>query len=133
MRKFKVLVAVACVATTFVAPAFGGAEANRNVVVGTNTGQGALGTAWNSSDTAQIIGCTLEATTVGTPTITAECFATDASSNSISCESTSPVIVQAIESINSDSFITFTVASDGSTCESIRVETSSYLYPKNAE
>src|SRR5579859_4080077 len=49
-RKFAVLVALAC-AATFVAPAFGGAKQNPSVTITATTAQGALGTAWNSTDT----------------------------------------------------------------------------------
>lgn len=128
-----------CAPRSFVKPAFGGIKAlTRGNVLLSNLGNGQMsafgdiGTVRSSADSVQNLWCYLEADAAG-PTITVECQATDLNGNTLNCESTSPVLVQALSAINSDSELLFVAnVSDGgsNTCTKIQVKTGSYINTK---
>jgi hypothetical protein len=88
---------------------------------------GALGSARNSSDTNQYIGCDVAAFSGSGSSV--HCFARDASGNGAGCSSSDPALVQSVSSLNSDSFLHFAF-SPSATCTSIRVYTYSAQEPK---
>ncbi len=82
-------------------------------------GSGTVNAARFSSDSNQVIGCELYPTS-NLGLIQTFCFAGDSSGKYLSCGSSSPLIAQIATSINSTSFISFTVT-NGS-CTSLAVE-----------
>jgi hypothetical protein len=94
----------------------------------TGSAGGALGTARNTGDANQYIGCSV----VGSPGNPASvyCWAVDASGNSGNCYNPNNAnMVATVASINSDSYIYFRWNSDG-TCSMLQVENSSFFAPK---
>ena len=103
-----------------------GSRSTRQVMVASGMAQGSLGSARNSSDGIQYIGCQV----YGTSTVTAYCFAEDSSYHYVSCSTTTPAMVQIAQSLNSDSVLYFSVNSSGA-CTYLIAQTSSDSAPKN--
>jgi hypothetical protein len=88
---------------------------------------GDMGSARNSTDTLQYIHVTYMASVGGIPS--AMIAVTNASGTSAMCSTSDVKLLDAIQSINSDSFIM--VYHDGAgTCNSVQVNTASYNVPK---
>ena len=85
------------------------------------TATGAMGSAYQSPDTKQYIGCQLNASSTGG--VTAACFAKDSTGNGTLCTSTATGIIQAIQAITPDAIVNFQVL--GSTCIAVDVAVSS--------
>lgn len=93
---------------------------------------GSIGSARNSPDLNQRIGCTLRANTV-TSTVSGSCEATNAAGVRAFCITDSPQLIEVIKSIAADSYISFGyVPSPNSnpTCSQINIHTSSVYEPK---
>ncbi len=88
---------------------------------------GALGSARNSSDSNQYIGCYNEAYSSGSQYII--CFARDSAANYASCTSTDPHFMAVAQSVSGDSFVEFSWNSSG-TCTFVEVINTSYVPPK---
>jgi hypothetical protein len=107
-------------------PAGAGQRGGEPVSFGNNSAQGSLGNVRNTSDRTQLIGCTL----LGFPSgVRAVCVATNSAGTTRMCSSTEPGIIQAVQSINSDSFVFFEFNGSGD-CTSVQVEAFSHYAPK---
>ena len=87
---------------------------------------GSIGSARNSADSVQYIGCSIEADSSTDPLIA--CFATDETGTSALCTSSSPRLVAAVQAITSLSFIDFQWDSDQS-CTFVYVVNASFNPP----
>jgi len=87
---------------------------------------GSIGSARNSADSVQYIGCSIEADSSTDPLIA--CFATDETGTSALCTSSSPRLVAAVQGITSLSFIDFQWDSDQS-CTFVYVVNASFNPP----
>jgi hypothetical protein len=103
-----------------------GAKHSVPVTVGSAYASGSLGTARNSSDGNQYIGCQV----YGTSSINAYCYAADSAGHYLSCSTTTTAMVALAESLTSDSYLYFSVNSSGG-CTYLVVQNSSDLAPKN--
>jgi hypothetical protein len=105
MKKIQRLFLFGIVAMSSPSPA--GLRFDDPVVVNLTSGEayGSIGTARNSADNVQYIGCSIEAGSNTDPI--AACFAADATGTSILCTSSSPRIVGVVQAITSLSFIDF--------------------------
>ncbi len=72
---------------------------------------GSIGSARNSEDSVQYIGCSIEADLTHDPM--AACFAMDVTGTTVLCTSSSPRIVAAVQGISSLSFLDFLWDSEG--------------------
>jgi hypothetical protein len=108
---------------------FAGAKLTAPVYVSTTYrfANGDLGTARNSSDANQLIGCYVYAFASGSAFAT--CYARDAAGNSGSCTTSVSTLVQAAMSVGTDSYLWFNWNADGS-CSEIDVRNNSYEQPK---
>lgn len=129
MRKgiLSAMVALGLVATS--ATAMAGFTANQPVLVNPflRVAQGALGSARNSPDNIQFIGC---AVTDGAGGAFVTCSARGPGGNFATCTSSDPGKVAAASSINSDSFVVFRYDAQGN-CTLLSVSTFSQ-YPTKA-
>ena len=127
MKKVMAFVlAAAMVVAAMAVQAKAGMKAAYPVSIGTNTASGSLGTARNSEDTVQYIGCTLRA--IGIDRIVS-CGARDAEGQSLSCSTTNPLMADVAAAINGDSYVSFTRNESGS-CVSLSVSNASHWEPK---
>lgn len=90
---------------------------------------GSLGTASNSADKNQYIGCTIVA--VPGTAMSAICDATDAQGQYVRCKTTDPTHIAMIKSLHTDSFLFFERSQESTeTCTGIQVQNRSWLEPK---
>ena len=80
---------------------------------------GSLGSARNSSDANQLIGCDVQ----GDGRVWASCYARDAANHYVSCTSEDPTIVDAARAIRSASYVYFQWS--GSACSLVLVSNNS--------
>jgi hypothetical protein len=128
MRTISIAVGIVAVVAAAGA-AVAGVKTPQAVVInnGIRTAGGALGTARNSTDTNQFIGCEVTIVTAGGPAVF--CFATNAKGAGASCTSGSAAMASAVQNIQPDSNITFAWDSN-SNCVSLTVSTASQWEPK---
>jgi len=100
-----------------------------SVNTSTMTATGSMGSARNSSDGQQYIGCQVSASS-SSSSATVSCFASDSTGKYAGCTSSTPAFVQAAQAIAADSWISFTYNSS-SICTSLKVAAASYFPPKN--
>jgi hypothetical protein len=105
-----------------------GYKADYQVYVNTSSmiAIGALGSARNSGDSNQYIGCINEAYSSGSQYIV--CYAANSSGSYGSCTSTDPHFMAVAQSVAGDSFLEFSWNSSGTTF--IEVNSTSYYPPK---
>ncbi len=125
-----------CAFTGFSASALAGQKLRSDVMVTTDgisiNAHGAIGTARNSLDANQRIGCVLKANTASS-TLSASCDATSAAGTQAFCITSSPQLIEVIKSIGTDSYISFSYlpsASSNPTCSQINISDSSVYEPK---
>jgi hypothetical protein len=94
------------------------------------TAMGSMGSARNSADATQYIGCQLSTNNVSSGVVTVQCFARNAAGTYLSCLTTDPNYVSAAQAIDGDSYIRFNTESSGSTCTYLLVLDTSYYAPK---
>jgi hypothetical protein len=126
-------VAATLVAMSLVLPGAAVAGLKVPIEVRVNTAisfaHGALGTARNSKDSMQDIGCAISST-VGQPYTSGSCWAFDASGNIGQCSYFDrPQLDKAVASISNDSYIQFTWNDKGE-CTKINVMNGSLYEPK---
>jgi len=109
--------------------AWAGAKTSYPVVINTTTrtANGALGSARNSTDTVQYIGCLIGVTNSYTEFV--RCFARNSAGTTVGCYSNNYNFIDAVQTINSDSYINFTYDVGGG-CTLLEVTTSSITEPK---
>ena len=88
---------------------------------------GQTGDARNSADSTQFIGCMFQSDDVS---ILAECHAVDAAGKSVHCYTSSPSMISAVASANSDAFIGFAFDPSTAACTQVLVFNLSYQRPK---
>jgi hypothetical protein len=96
-----------------------------------NYAEGSMGSARNSTDTSQMIGCAAEGWTYnGTSYSAVFCNAMDSAGHSASCyTSSNPTLLATVGTITSDSYVYFAWDSTGA-CTVIEAETWSTFAPK---
>jgi hypothetical protein len=111
------------------ATAFAGMKSDFQVYASTVAGfaEGSLGSARNSADGTQYIGCTMYAYS-GSP-LSAYCYAINAAGLYVTCTTSTPLLVNAARALRSDGFLYFRWDSNGG-CTAISATTSSYDNPK---
>ncbi len=110
-----------------------GQKASYPVSIGSGTAYGSVGTARNSADGSQMIGCTtIGQLSNGVGYNMASCSATDSQGRSASCwvASNSSAMAQSLASLGTDSFLYFTFDASGN-CTFIYVENYSMFEPKS--
>jgi hypothetical protein len=120
MKRLSIVVALL---GALVGVAHAGAKYSYSVAVGTGWASGALGTARNSGDPNQVIGCQ----TYGTTTFL--CYAHDPYGTQGSCVGSDANLLAWVRSLNGDSWLYFSWDTSGN-CTFVSVENSSYLEPK---
>jgi hypothetical protein len=98
------------------------------VITGTRTALGSLGSARNSADGVQMIGCAVSANAGSAPTLS--CSATDSAGTVGSCVSSDQNLVQVLSSLQGDSWLKFTWDASGN-CTFIQVQNNSTYAPKS--
>lgn len=93
----------------------------------THTVFGAFGSARNSDDAVQVLGCEVFVYSTGAPRVT--CYAGNARGVYASCTSSDPDFVQAASAITTDSRVIFTWNESG-TCTSLHFATTSMVEPR---
>ncbi len=83
-----------------------------------NWGRGSLGSARNSSDNNQSIGCSMGAYSSGT--VFATCHATDSSGTTTFCYTYEPSVVRAVATMSDESEIY--LRRDGNDCEIVQID-----------
>jgi hypothetical protein len=97
------------------------------VVIGSNYAYGTLGTARNSADANQLIGCWAYSSRGQAPFM--DCSARNSAGTYVVCSSTDPDFVAQARSVKGDSYVYFSWDSTG-TCISLDVEHFSSWEPK---
>lgn len=112
------------------AAARAGVRQNTDVVVssGGRYAYGSLGSARNSADTKQKIGCTTWAFANGTATV--YCFATDAAGTTVNCSSSASALVNVVRGLNGDGYLYFNFDASNK-CDEIDVDNRSHHPTKN--
>ncbi len=109
--------------------AHAGARTTHEVVIGPNFAHGALGSARNSDDKVQYIGCYVTATTSIGPRIT--CSARNAAGQMVTCTGGGDHLLSVVQTLNGDSYLHFGWITDGANfCTSISVDNASRYEPK---
>ena len=107
------------------AAAHAGQKSEAPVIVGSSSAQGALGSARNSTDTRQWIGCNLASWGGGAPE--GVCYAENSAGTFLTCYTVKESHLKLIAAAGPDSHILFNVDSNGF-CSNLEVKTSS-IYP----
>lgn len=121
--KFQTVAMIATALTMAAGSAYAGEKGNVPVTLqtspaGTPTGAfGMLGTARNSADTLQSIGCATSATAT---TLRADCEAVNAAGTMVHCQTYNAAMVSVAQSISEDSYVSFSFDAAG-TCTSVYV------------
>src|SRR5262249_5780944 len=103
MKRIALSSLLAALALTVASAAYAGARQTNNVIVTQGqSGQGAMGSARNSTDANQYIGCMNYQYSGGSEYVF--CVAVDSAKNSVSCYSTDAGIVSIAHSLAGDSF-----------------------------
>lgn len=125
-----------CAFAGFSASAVAGEKVRSDVQVAINStlvsANGAIGSGRNSLDNSQRIGCQLRAV-ASSATLSGSCDATDAFGNRAFCITSSPQLIEAIQAVGTDSYISFTYVPSATTnpsCSSISISNSSIYEPK---
>lgn len=138
MKKQTKSLSLGVIATVMVlgTAAWAGAKSGSNVTIsfsgGNGTASGAMGYVRNSADTVQYIGCTLITSATASSfevTRTVSCSARNSSNVVVSCVSTDGSLIDSVQALNSDSYITFQWNVDGR-CTYLRAGTYSQYAPK---
>lgn len=129
MRISKTAIGVGLAAALASAVAFAGFRVNWEVGVDTvsRNAWGSLGSARNSADGVQYIGCSVAVFTYGTPSV--YCSARNAAGTSVACASTDAAIVAQAQSIKGDSYLFF-VWDEAGYCNYLYVDNVSHVAPK---
>lgn len=108
---------------------FAGLRLDEPVVVNlvNREASGSIGSARNSGDSVQYIGCAIEADPSTDPMVA--CFAADAADTRVLCTSSSPRIVAAVQAISSLSFLDFQWDSNGN-CTFVYLDSASFNPPR---
>ncbi len=88
---------------------------------------GSLGSARNSADTVQYIGCYISAYSNGAEYV--GCFARNAANTYVSCSSSVPQIINAVRALGGDGYLYFDYDASGA-CTSVDVRQVSYFVPR---
>jgi hypothetical protein len=125
MTWMKAVVAVTVLAG---AGAFAGERLILPVVIDTvnRKAEGAIGSARNSADTVQYLGCSVSATTTGT---SIQCVARNAAGTQVQCNTSSPNLINAALSIQTDNYLRFDWDATGA-CTAITLHKYSFYEPK---
>lgn len=121
-------IALVLVSAAFSATAWAGYRYSVEVQIdaANRTARGSLGTARNSADNNQAIGCRITASAGSNPVVF--CEATDAAGHSASCSSSDKSLVTAATSIRDSSIVNFAWAPGGN-CLSLSIENYSHSPP----
>lgn len=131
MQKSKLGAIIAGAVVLFSGAAMAGYKAAYPVTVMTNADNsgiafGSMGTARNSSDAVQYIGCSTQSSF---SPVTGTCFAKNAAGKYLQCVTTDPTIVSVISSVAKSSFISFSASPTGA-CYYVNVTNNSYFEPE---
>lgn len=127
MRNIYVKMAGMAAAALIGTSAWAGFKSATEVNVSGNSAYGSLASARNSADGVQYIGCHLYTYNTGSASVA--CYATSASGVQGSCSSTNALIVDAVRSMNGDSYILFRWDTAGA-CTYLVVSNASQYAPK---
>ncbi len=116
---FAIFTALTFISTSIV---FAGSKSTQNVSVGASTFGGSLGSARNSADNLQQIGCYFDSAGTG------NCYGRDSVGTTKACSTNAAALLTVIRSIKGDSYML--VRFTGGTCTSIRVSNFSSFKPK---
>lgn len=106
--------------------AWAGFHGSSEVYVGSGFAVGALGSARNSADGTQYIGCATYGSAGSTRSM--QCYANDSAGHYGSCSSSDATLVATAGTLSSNSYVTFNWNSSG-TCTYLYVVTNSYFPP----
>lgn len=132
------LLASLCALSCMSAPALAGQKLKSDVIVTRDatggSARGSIGTARNSVDSNQRIGCQIQATS-STPGIIGLCDAASAAGGDlVFCTTTSPQLIEMIKAVGTDSYIAFSfgppIPGQNPVCTSINVYNTSLYEAK---
>jgi hypothetical protein len=107
--------------------ALAGYKSDGPLSIGSTYFYGAFGTVRNTGNASQYMYCYVYAT--ATPYVSASCYATNGAGASASCSTTNATVVDAIQKLNSDAYVTVYFNSSG-TCTGISSQNTSWAPPK---
>lgn len=122
MKTFFMLIASLTLSFTLTSNVFAGTKGTYNVYVGTTYFDGSLGSARNSADTNQQIGCWSYSSGSG------YCYGKDSAGTTASCSTSDAAMLTSIESIKGDSYIRVNYSSGA--CTNVFVSNFSSFAPK---
>lgn len=124
----RALIAILAVATSALsATAYAGYKSSSSIYIGSDYAAGSLGTARNSTDTNQQIGCRVITYTSGSSSMF--CYAQNSARVSKSCSTTSPSFISLFSALQGDSWVYFKFNAYG-TCTEFQVTNASEFEPK---
>jgi hypothetical protein len=130
MNRFRLGSGVIACASVLLLPstsAVAGVDSPRFVIISGASASGSFGSARNSADSVQYMGCTVASDASGVSG--AVCFARDSASVTRSCTTSVPEQMAIIRSLGSDSYLAFFWNSAGQ-CTSVSVYDGSNMQPK---
>jgi len=123
MNKLNIMILASIVAVTLSSNAFSGLKAINNVIVGASYFYGAFGTARNSADTVQYIGCWDYGNS-------ARCFARNSASTAKSCSTTDPNHLAVIRGLVDSTYIYVNFNTTTGACTNVYSYNNSFWEPK---
>ncbi|BAV98624.1 hypothetical protein bcgnr5380_61720 [Bacillus cereus] len=128
MKSLLAVSVVVCAVVFSFSPAHAGFKQYVPIGVGTNYAEGTVGSARNSADARQSIGCGIYATS-GVATLSAMCSAVDAAGSRVTCTTNEAPLVSAAQSVKGDSYVHF-MFDAAKKCTEIWVDNDSSYEPK---
>lgn len=122
MKIFFTLIALLTLSFTLTSNVFAGTKGTYNVYVGTTSFYGSLGSARNSADTNQQIGCWSYSSGSGF------CYGKDSTGAAASCSTSDAAMLTSIKSVKGDSYIRVNYSSGA--CTNVLVSNFSSFAPK---
>jgi hypothetical protein len=119
---------VVIVVGTMAGLAQAGSRSGAPVQIFATSAWGGLGSARNSGDPNQAIGCTVTSYANGSPTV--YCSAWSSTNANASCSSTNASLVAAAQHLPSDGRLYFSFDPSTAVCQAIQITTSSMFEPK---
>lgn len=101
---------------------------NLNINTVSRYAEGSMGSTRNTADNIQRIYCRSDADAVGSEVM--RCFATNSAGVSVTCSSSSPVLIRSLQAAGDESYVAFTWDVNG-VCQSFDVLKGSHLAPKD--
>ncbi|RKH57233.1 hypothetical protein [Corallococcus llansteffanensis] len=109
---------------------YAGSKTTFNLIINTTSryAEGSMGSTRNTADAVQRIYCRSDADATGAETM--RCFATNLAGVTVTCNSSSPVLIRSLQAAGDESYVSFSWDASG-ICQSFDVLKGSHLAPKD--